>query len=541
MAGASSSSWRRCSSSAPSGLARLEAYATLAQFREDLDTVEFLLNTQTAEPNRRREGMALAPPALGLYGAEDDPAWRDGPAVARLDAPDRARLFEDVGEVALVLARAERWRRPTGRPATERTKARRGRAPGLRPRRAMLRRRQAAEVALDPPRRAGGAARPRRTTRRTSARRPRRPRCGRPATSTAPRPTWPPPANTARPCRWPSRATRDDPRSLWSWFVLAYCHDQLDQDAEAVACYGTCIALRPEFPYSWLNRGIVQVRREQPAEAVADFDRAEALKPDWYEPPLNRAVADLAQDDAAAAIRDVGRRLGRGAPETRAYFLRASARRWPATPTGALPRPRGGPPPRADRRRRLVRPRLRPDGGRAGRGPGGLPRRPEAQPAPPLGVQNCVYLLCELKRDDEALALLDRIVALYPDFAPVRSSRGSCWRSRGTARRRSARRRSRSGATPARRTSTRSPASTRRPRGRPPTTGWRHSASSRRPFAAGSASTTCPTTTSSTRSATCPSSASCSPRPGRWSSPPRVDRRPRPRVGPGETPGPSPR
>ncbi len=39
-------------------------------------------------------------------------------------------------------------------------------------------------------------------------------------------------------------------------------------------------------------------------------------------------------------------------------------------------------------------------------------------------LQNCVYLLCELNRDDEALKLLDRIIALNPDFAPAHSSKG---------------------------------------------------------------------------------------------------------------------
>ena len=219
------------------------------------------------------------------------------------------------------------------------------------------------------------------------------------------------------------KATRDDPRSLWSWFVLAYCHDRLDRDAEAVACYGTCIALRPEFPFSWLNRGIVQVRREQLDQAVADFDRAEALKPDWFEPPLNRAVADLMRKDHAAAGRDADRALALGAPETRAYFLRADARRLAGDVEGA----------RRDQEGLRREPTDAPSWHARG------VARMESDPAAALedfrsalklnprllsALQNCVYLLCELKRDDEALALLDKIVALYPDFAPARSSRG---------------------------------------------------------------------------------------------------------------------
>ncbi len=294
-------------------LARLEAYATLAQFREGLETVEYLLNLQTSDRKRRQEGTELAHRTLGLYAAEADPAWRERPLVAHLDEPDRAHLMEDVGELALVLARADALEaadRPEGNDRAAAAEA------GLR----------ACDLAarcfdVDKPPRSLWAHRAELTAllgREDEARDLRA-------------------AAEATPLRTPGdlhraasdlvvageyrkalplalQATRDDPRSLRSWFVLAYCHDRLDQLAEAVACYGTCIALRPEFPYPWLNRGIVQVRREEPAQAVADFERTARLKPNWYEPYLNRAVANTARGEPAAAIRDVELALERGRP-----------------------------------------------------------------------------------------------------------------------------------------------------------------------------------------------------------------------------------
>ena len=113
-------------------------------------------------------------------------------------------------------------------------------------------------------------------------------------------------------------------------------------------------------------------------------------------------------------------------PETRAYLVRAEARRIAGDVEGARRDLEAG-----LRREPIDAPgwfargfaRMEAEPAAAARR--GLPGGPEAQPAASSQqLQNCVYLLCELKRGDEALALLDRIVALYPDFAPARSSRG---------------------------------------------------------------------------------------------------------------------
>ena len=404
-------------------LARLEAYATLAQFRDDLDTVEYLLNIETSDPKRRREGTALAHRALGLYGAESDPAWRDGPAVAHLDGPDRARLMEDVGELALVLARAlalDAADRPAGLERAAAAEAGRRACdlaaacfdPEALPKSLWAHRAELAALLGHEGEAKGLRARAEATPMRT----PRD--LHRAATDLAVAGQY------RRALPLALRATRDDPRSLWSWFVLAYCHDRLDQLAEAVACYGTCIALRPEFPFAWLNRGIVQCRREEPAQAAADFDRAASLRPDWYEPYLNRAVADSARGEPRAAIRDVDLALERGAPETRSLFIRAEARQKAGDEKGALLDVEAGL-------------RREPDDapGWFARGMARMSKEPAAaledfraalklNPRMLPALQNCVYLLCELNRDDEALALLDRIIALNPDYAPAHSSKG---------------------------------------------------------------------------------------------------------------------
>jgi serine/threonine protein kinase/Tfp pilus assembly protein PilF len=404
-------------------LARLEAYATLAQFRERLDTVEYLLNIQTSDRKRRQEGTDLAHQTLALYAAETDPAWRNRPVIARLDEPDRARLIEDVGELALVLARAhalEAADRPKGDERVAAAEA------GLRvcdlaarcfdpdkPPKSLWAHRAALAALLG---RGDEAKDLHAKAEATPLRTPGD--LHRAASDLVVAGEY----RKALPLAL--QATRDDPRSLASWFLLAFCNDRLDRLAEAVACYGTCIALRPEFPYPWLNRGIVQSRREESVQAVADFDRAAKLKPDWFEPYLNRAVANTARGEPAAAIHDVELALERGAPETRACFIRAEARQKLGDEKGAL----------ADVEAGLRRePEDAP--GWFARGVARMAREPAAalndfraalkiNPRMLPALQNCVYLLCELNRDDEALALLDRIIALYPDFAPARSSKG---------------------------------------------------------------------------------------------------------------------
>src|SRR5262249_6914596 len=53
-----------------------------------------------------------------------------------------------------------------------------------------------------------------------------------------------------------AKATDKDPQDFWAWFLLGACHDNLAQSPEAIACYKTCIALAPNSPWAYLNRGL---------------------------------------------------------------------------------------------------------------------------------------------------------------------------------------------------------------------------------------------------------------------------------------------
>ena len=404
-------------------LARLEAAETRALFRSDLDTVRFLLHTRIADRDRRSAGAALGREAMGRYGIAADPAWRERPAIADLDPGDRAGLVEDVGELLLILSRAAALDAADApSPALKSEKAGDSSrlcamaggcfAPDRAPK--ALRDQEADLAALL--NRGDEAGRLRKVADATP------PRSARDryliATGLAVAGEF----RKALPLAL--EAARQEPQNLWAWFVAAFCHDRLEQDAEAAACYGTCIALRPDFPQSWFNRGLIQLRRDDPAQAIADFDRAIALKPDWYEPVLNRGIAELSRGGHADAIRDLTRAVELGAPETRVYFLRAVARERSGDAEAARrDREEGLRREPADEpswvSRGMARIEAEPDRALADFARA-LAINPRSLPA----LQNRAHVLARLGRTEEAICDLDRAVALYPDYVPARSGRG---------------------------------------------------------------------------------------------------------------------
>src|SRR4029077_20626246 len=115
------------------------------------------------------------------------------------------------------------------------------------------------------------------------------------------------------------------PQDFWAWFVLANCYDRLSNDAEAKACYGTCVALKPDFVWAHFNRGLALLRKQEYRTACADFDTVLKMRPELTDAYLNRALARQGLRQFREAERFWTDPLDRGAP-TRLYFLRARVR-----------------------------------------------------------------------------------------------------------------------------------------------------------------------------------------------------------------------
>jgi serine/threonine protein kinase/Flp pilus assembly protein TadD len=401
-----------------------EALAALEGFRDDARAAHTALVSRVDDPEQQRKGVALGLRALERYGTLHDPGWvKKAPAVD-LPEDDQQRLRRDVGELLLLLARAQ------ATPAAGDRLAEEVRREGLR---GALRLNQLAESSYPgeaPPalwlqradllRQLGEASEAQRLRERVEGLTPRtahdhflvarehlaarRPRQALPLLR---------------------EATRLDPQSFWSWLLLGDCCLELGEDIRAVNSYGVCIALAPQAPWPHFNRGLAHLRLRDFGPAAADFDRALALKPDLAEAYVNRALARQGLKDHAGAVEDLTRALEHGASATRVYFMRARARERAGDREGA----------RRDHEEGL---RREPTDEKSwvARGLARLGAEPERaledfdralalNPRSRPALQNKAHALAErLGRTEEAVRVLDTVVALYPDYTPARSSRG---------------------------------------------------------------------------------------------------------------------
>jgi tetratricopeptide (TPR) repeat protein len=220
-------------------------------------------------------------------------------------------------------------------------------------------------------------------------------------------------------------ATQRDPQDYWAWFVRGICHFGLAQEAEAATCYTACIVLWPKSHWAHFNRGVISLYQQNYGEARADFDRVIQLQPDRPEAYLNRALARQGLGQYGSAVDDLTRALDLGASPTRAYFMRARARELAGDAQGA-------------QRDRAEGMRFKPtdEKGWLARGVAQLSTDPEAALADFTQALNCnrrsraalqnqAHVLAEkLGRPQEALAVLDRVIRLYPDYVRARAGRG---------------------------------------------------------------------------------------------------------------------
>lgn len=401
---------------------RLKQQAVLDQFhafQDDVRSVQLLLTAQHAERTPWEEAVERGKQALGPYQVLDNERWRQGDGMRCLPAAEQERLREEVGAVLFMMTRAEilrpgseersdnlrqalQWSR-----LAEACFAPRPPASVLEQRAEVLRRlgeldeaERISALAKDSP---PATARDRIMAAREHVAQGR--------------------FRQAFPLL--QQATQEEPQSLMAWFLLARCHDDLGQDAQALACYNTCIALWPRQHRLVFNRGLAHLRLRDYSRAVADFDRAIALEPNHHDAYFNRGLARQGLGKHAEAIEDYTTALEHGAPFTRIYFVRARARDMVKDVDGA-------------RRDRADGMRLEPTDERSwvARGLARISSEParaladfdkalDLNPRYRPALDNKAYVLAEVQQQTaEAVKVLDRIIELYPDHVPARSSRG---------------------------------------------------------------------------------------------------------------------
>jgi eukaryotic-like serine/threonine-protein kinase len=404
-------------------LASLEAVAARRQTADDLRLARFLLGGPAPDAAELRDGEELARRALDRHHALDRTDWPNAAALGELPAEERARFVGEVGELLLLLGRGERLRglRESGPGRDERLQS-------------ALRLNERAEAC-----RAGddglGPLRLQRALVLDALGRPDQARDLRSQAEALP-------LTTARDHYLAAveamshgnfRLARDyllgarrlDPQDAFVCYTLGVCHAQLGDYPRAAAALESSMALYPGFHGAHYYRGGVHHAQKEYEEAVAEFTEALRLRPDYLPAYIDRALARIARQEYKEGEADLTHALEAGAPATRLLFLRARARQLAGDAKGAA----------ADQAEAL---RRRPDDelGWIARGVARLPREPEGaladfeealeiNPASRDALQDKAHVLSErLGRAGEAIAALDRAVALYPDDVLVRAGRG---------------------------------------------------------------------------------------------------------------------
>ncbi len=100
------------------------------------------------------------------------------------------------------------------------------------------------------------------------------------------------------------KAVAINPDHYWSHFQIGKCDMALDRPAEAVEALGTCVALRPQAPWSYATRAFALTQLKRYKDAENDIATALSKDPDFLPARLNRGVISLQQKKYEAALED---------------------------------------------------------------------------------------------------------------------------------------------------------------------------------------------------------------------------------------------
>ena len=116
-----------------------------------------------------------------------------------------------------------------------------------------------------------------------------------------------------------------DPRNIWIWFALGHSLEQTEQLARAAESYSACIALNPDYFGWFFNRGRVRLKTGEYALARDDFLRSIELNPKHAESQVNLAITYLELKDFEKSIRAIELATQLGFVDSQAYFLLSQA------------------------------------------------------------------------------------------------------------------------------------------------------------------------------------------------------------------------
>ncbi len=74
------------------------------------------------------------------------------------------------------------------------------------------------------------------------------------------------------------RALQLQPQGLWPNFYRGICAHRLGDDQDALAAFAVCVALAPQTPACYTNRGHVYAALGRTAQAQQDYKHARQLE-----------------------------------------------------------------------------------------------------------------------------------------------------------------------------------------------------------------------------------------------------------------------
>ncbi|MDB5308528.1 MAG: pknB 11 [Gemmataceae bacterium] len=393
---------------------RSEAVVGYQRTIDDLQTAAVQLGSR-ADPAFRDQGLTLAKDVLDRYAVTTDPGWEARPAVALLDPAQKAALKAALGEILVLMTRAE-IQRAGPDPGVAAEAGRWNELAGLmftvgdRPT-VIDRQREELEHL----------------------------RAGIPPPSRLPKPG---PAreadlyfdglDLATAGRYqdalrlltPSCARRPD--TFLAWFARGVCHDALGQSADAATAFAVCVVLRPDSAHAHLNRGLAHLKLRRFPEAEADFTRALELKPGWTVALLDRGLARDGLREFHAAEADFTAALADPVAPARLLFLRSKVRRAAGDTAGAdADRAAGMARPPADALSWSTRGTWRMNAGEFDAAVADFDAALRINPAARDALLNKAVVLADYRhREAEAIPVFDRLLELAPDQVDARASRG---------------------------------------------------------------------------------------------------------------------
>jgi eukaryotic-like serine/threonine-protein kinase len=406
-------------------LVRLEAASELRNFREELRAAQLLLGGPAPAAQDRREGIEVANRALQRYGILGSADWKSAPEVTSIAPEERESFWGETSELLVLLSRGERLSALDPDSATHREEHLE-RALGLN---------ELAEQLWSTEEGRKTAKLQRALLLQLMGRTAEASALLKQATAL--------PARTASemylsaiehmsqgeyaPARELLRqASRQDPRNTFVWYALGMCYGGLGDSRRAVASFDTSIALWPRFHGSYYHRGRTHLDLKDYKSAIADFDEAIRLRPDYVPAYADRGLARAAVNDDQAAIADLTHALDLGFSQTRVYFDLARLRaRMGDAGQAELDRQKGLQVRPSDEVSWVVRGVARLAGDDAAGALADFDEALKLNPRSREALQNRAHVLAErLGRTTEAIAVLDKEVAAYPEDVQARAGRG---------------------------------------------------------------------------------------------------------------------